>query len=312
MSMYHAAPPGLEPASPPGLERDEAQALAGLVALFAITAAWWALALWPVENGPAWLERTRYVCFGVAASGLPDGGGWIGLIAGPLGMLGILVAGWYGGMRSLLLRARSSRGVAAALGALALGCMVLITGAGVRVQQVRAATTWLETDNAVPPATYPRLDRAAPLLVLTTQHGDVIDLANLAGTPVLVTFAYAHCTTVCPIVVSHTLRAQQALRDSGADAAVLIITLDPWRDTPSRLPAMAQSWGLPAAGAWVLSGAAEAVEATLDGWEVPRGRDLSTGEVTHPSLVYVVDRNGRIAYASTGGTDALVALVRRL
>jgi hypothetical protein len=37
-----------------------------------------------------------------------------------------------------------------------------------------------------------------------------------------------------------------------------------------------------------------------------------TGEVTHPSLVYVVDENGRIAYATTGGAAAIVSLVERL
>jgi hypothetical protein len=37
------------------------------------------------------------------------------------------------------------------------------------------------------------------------------------------------------------------------------------------------------------------VEAALDAWDVPRTRDLATGEVTHPSLVYVIDAAGRIA-----------------
>ena len=40
-------------APPPGLSREEAQAAAGSVALLLITAAWWALALWPVEAAPA-------------------------------------------------------------------------------------------------------------------------------------------------------------------------------------------------------------------------------------------------------------------
>ena len=54
------------------------------------------------------------------------------------------------------------------------------------------------------------------------------------------------------------------------------------------------------------------VEAALDAWEVPRRRNERTGEVTHPSLVYVIDEEGRIAYASTGGVAALVSLVQRL
>jgi protein SCO1 len=303
----HAAPP-------PGLDREEAQMLGGLVALFVITAAWWALALWPVAGAPAWLERTRYVCFGVSENGLPDGGGWIGLIGGPAGMLLILLVGWSGGLRSLLRRARSSRSVAAVFTVLALGCMVMFTGAAVRVQQARAAAAWLDPsmDGVVPPDTYPRLDSDAPSLVLTAQTGERVDLADFSGRPVLVTFAYAHCTTICPVIVMHALRAREQLQGTPDEPAVLIVTLDPWRDPPSRLPAMARSWGLPDDGAWVLSGSVDAVEAVLDGWGVPRSRDLSTGEVTHPSLLYVVDRDGRLAYASTGGVDALVSLVRRL
>ncbi|HSJ09477.1 MAG TPA: SCO family protein [Longimicrobiales bacterium] len=295
------------------MDREESQALGGLVALFVITAAWWALALWPVADGPAWLERTRYACFGVSDSGLPDGGGWIGLIAGPLGMLAILLVGWWDGVRGLLVRARSSRVVAATFATFAIGVMVMVTGAAMRVQQARASVTWQDTaaPAELPPASYPRLDRDAPALVLTTQHGDELDLALLRGRPVLVTFAYAHCTTVCPVVVSNTLRAQEAL-DADDVPVVLVVTLDPWRDTPSRLPDMAKSWGLPPTDALVLSGAPEAVEAALDAWEVPRSRDTTTGEVTHPSLVYIIDRDGRMAYASSGDVDALVALVRRL
>jgi protein SCO1 len=299
-------------APPPGLDREEAQALAGLLALFITTAAWWALALWPVDGAPAWLERTRYVCFGVAGNGLPDAGGWIGLIAGPLGMFSILAVGWNRGLRGLLRRTRSSRPVAATLTALALGCMVMVLGAAVVVQQALAAPAWLEAEDTIPPETYPRLDRAAPPLVLTAQDGELFDVASLQGRPVLVTFAYAHCATICPVIVLHSLKAQEALRGTRHEPAVVVITLDPWRDPPSRLPAMARTWGLPEEGAWILSGAVAEVEATLDAWNVPRSRDERTGEVTHPSLIYVLDRDGTLAYASTGGIDALVSLVERL
>jgi protein SCO1 len=299
-------------ALPPGSGREEAQALAGLIALFVITAAWWALALWPIDGAPAWLERTRYVCFGVADNGLPDRGGWIGLTAGPLGMLSVLVAGWHRGMAGLLRRTRTSPAVAAVLIGLVLGSAVLVTGAGVRVQQARTAAGWLEPDSPIPPDTYPRLDRPAPELILTAQHGETVDLAQWRGRPALVTFAYAHCATVCPVIVRQALSAQEALRGTAAEPAVLIVTLDPWRDPPSRLPAMAETWALPADDAWILSGSVAAVEATLDAWNVPRSRDLRTGEVTHPSLIYVVDRDGQLAFASTGGTDALISLVRRL
>jgi len=287
-------------------------ALAGLTFLFASTSAWWALALWPVQDGPDWLERTRYVCFGVTESGLPDLGGWIGLIGGPLGMLAILFAGWANGCRALPQRARESRVVAGVLLALVLGSMLLVAGAAARVSQARVAVTLPETSGTLPAAAHPRLDREAPPLDLLAHDGVRRSVAKLRGKPVLLTFAFAHCETVCPLVVQNALDVQQRLRADGRRIAVLIVTLDPWRDTPSRLSSMAKAWGLPQYDAWVLGGWTAEVEAVLDAWDVPRSRDLRTGEVTHPPLVYVIDAEGRIAFTATGGTDVLAALVERL
>jgi cytochrome oxidase Cu insertion factor (SCO1/SenC/PrrC family) len=297
---------------PSGARREEVTALVLLVALFAITAAWWALALWPTPNGPQWLARTRYVCFGVTETGLPDAGGWIGLIAGPLGMLAILVVGWGSGVRSLLAHAAASRTVAAALATLALGVVFMLIGAGWRVSQARSAAFFADVETPLPASTYPRIDRPAPELRLLAHDGVERSLADLRGRPVLVTFAYAHCQTVCPLIVNHALAAQAALRTELNAPAVVIVTLDPWRDTPSRLAAMAQGWRLPVDDAWVFGGDVAPVEAALDAWEIPRRRDPLTGEITHPSLVYIVDAAGQIAYAATGGAEAIAALVRRL
>lgn len=294
------------------LGREGALVLAGLLALFLITAAWWALAFWPVKEGPEWLARTRYVCFGVSDTGLPDAGGWIGLIAGPLGMLAMLATGWWSGVRQLVNGARTSRAVATVLAVLALGSITIVLGAAVRVGQAQALAFVPEPAGDVPPSTYPRLDRAAPPLELIAHDGMTRGLYDLRGRAVLVTFAFAHCETICPLVVRNALAAQDQLAAGGTSIAVLIVTLDPWRDTPARLAPMARSWALPSNDAWVLGGSVSDVNTALDAWEVPRTRDLATGEVTHPSLVYVIDAAGRIAFATTGGTDAIVSLVRRL
>ena len=297
---------------PAAIEREARIALGGLIALFIITAAWWSLAFWPVESAPVWLERTRYVCFGVNDSGLPDAGGWIGLIAGPFGMLMILLIGWWNGVRELVKRAQQSRAVAAIFVMLALGVATLVLGAATRVQQARSSSIVPGIEDDLPPAAYPRLDRAAPPLVLESHERIRRSLAEHSGRVALVTFAYAHCTTVCPLVVKHVLTAQEELGMTGERPVVLIVTLDPWRDTPSRLPSMAAAWGLPAHDAWVLGGTVDEVLGALDAWDVPRSRDPVTGEVTHPSLIYIVDEHGRIVYATTGGAGAVVSLVQRL
>jgi cytochrome oxidase Cu insertion factor (SCO1/SenC/PrrC family) len=287
------------------LTREERGVLAAVTAWFAITAAWWLLALWPVANAPVWLERTRFVCFGVNQSGLPDGGGWIGLIAGPLGMLSILVIGWLQAFRS----AWHKRGGRRAFAPLILGVTMLAGGGAWRVADARRPGP--VNIDSIPPATYPRLDQPMPPLRLVSQTGAELALEELGSRPVLVTFAYAHCVTVCPVIVKQVLEAQRILAGTPRHPAVVIVTLDPWRDTPASLPSIARDWELPAGDAWVLSGSVASVEAVLTAWNIPRTRSESTGEVTHPSLVYVVN-NGRIAFASTGGSENLAALLRRL
>jgi protein SCO1/2 len=270
--------------------------LIAAIAWTVITAGWWLLALWPVADAPAWLERTRYVCFGISDTGLPDAGGWIGLIAGPLGMLAILLLGW---------RRAVSR---TAIAVVAVAIVLIATGATYRV----SLSSPPAAAEAAPASTYPRLDQPAPALALVAQDGKTHSLEEFRGRPLLVTFAFAHCVTVCPLVVSQTLSAQRLLQKEGIAPVVLVVTLDPWRDTPSRLPAMAKDWQLPPTDAYVLSGSIADVEATLDGWNIPRQRADSTGDVTHPALIYIVDRNLRIAYAATGGVETIVALTRKL
>jgi hypothetical protein len=43
-----------------------------------------------------WFLRTREVCFGASADGLPHAGGWLQLVGQPAGMLVVLVTGGAG------------------------------------------------------------------------------------------------------------------------------------------------------------------------------------------------------------------------
>ena len=295
------------------LNDEERAALAGLVALFVVTAAWWALALWPVAEAPAWLARTRYVCFGVNDSGLPDAGGWIGLTAGPVGMFTILLVACHGAIRNLLRAARDSIALRTTFTALVIGTLALAVGATWRVRQAYASPLENFSTTDLPPATYTRLNRPAPELELTAHDGSARGLSSLRGRVVLITFAYAHCETVCPLVVHDVLSTRRLLHEEdGAAPAVLIVTLDPWRDTLSRLSAIARAWQFPAEDAWLLGGSIRDVEAVLTAWQVPHTRNDRNGEVTHPSVVFIVDRAGRIAFAASANARTLAALARRL
>jgi len=287
-------------------------ALGALVAIAVITVLWWVLALWPVgDAAPEWVSRTRAVCFGTLENGLPDPEGWAVLIGQPLVMLGLLLIGWgrevAAGLRGLA-RSGSGRVVLAAAGVLAiLGAGA--TGARVRVAMA-ALREWASTTADVP-AAFRALDRPAPALDLVDQHGALVSLEAYGGRPLLVTFVFGHCETICPLVVRETLAARRRLEAAGIPAAATVITLDPWRDTPARLGYLASKFGM-GREEWLLGGDVEVVEDALDRWEVPRDRDRGSGDVVHPPLVYVVDPEGRIAFATAGGEDLLVDLVGRV
>ncbi len=145
------------------------------------------------------------------------------------------------------------------------------------------------------PDAYPRTFDPAPELGLADQSGTTVELAQLGGKTVLVSFAFAHCVTVCPVLIGTLHAAIEGLPPS--ETAVVVITLDPWRDTPANLPAIAKAWRLERiADARVLSGEIAKVNEVLAQWGAGGNRDETTGEISHPGLIYILDPDSRIAF----------------
>ena len=272
-----------------------------LAVIGGITAVWWSLAFWPAAGvEPEWLARTRAACFGAARGGLPDAGGWILLIGEPLGMAVML---WllYGRELRDDVRWVRARPVARAVAVALLAGMVLVVGVtGVRVARVwaKAAPTASATGRPV------RTNLIAPKIALVDQHGRHVSLADLTR-PAVVTFAYGHCTTVCPLAVT-TLREARRARRSGV--AIVVVTVDPWRDTPDRLPSIAQSWAL-SADDLVLSGSVGDVSRVLDALGVGRRRNETNGEVEHAATAMLMQPGGRVARRVDGPPAAFAALL---
>jgi protein SCO1 len=194
------------------------------------------------------------------------------------------------------------------VGAAAALLIAGVLGVVVRVQVADARPFATSSTEAVA-SQLNRLNDVPKPLSLVDQSGRTVTLEQFRGRPVLVTFAYAHCETVCPLLVNDVLGARDAL--ASPKPAVLIVTLDPWRDTPSRLGAMAERWGA-SGDVHVLSGAPDSVERVLNAWRVPRARNERTGDVSHPSVVYVIGADGRIAYVVNGSRPVIRAAVEAL
>ncbi len=296
-------------------------AMIGLMGLLAITVAWWALALWPVEGvPPAWLERARAVCFNAGPSGLPDASGWLLLVGQPIGMLAVLMVIAGDGVRAGVGRALASPAgllaVAGVAGVLATGVVL----AAVRVVGAPRDAEWLEAASARVPATYPRLDRALPEIAGLVDHrGEAFGWERVAGRPVLLTFGFGHCATVCPMTVMNARQVQDRFGAEGREMDLVVITLDPWRDTPARLPSLARQFHMGGAGgeggrggSYLLSGTVDAVNAALDALQVARERVPENGDIVHPALVYLLDAEGTMVYAASGHAELIEELARRM
>ncbi len=269
-----------------------------LLSIVVITAAWWALALWPAGAvEPEWLLRTRAVCFGSMPGGLPDAGGWIVLIGEPLGMLGVLLAVWGRALGDDLRRMYADWRWRPVMVVTAIASVFGIVKAG---QQVAFIAGLDQTPVFSQSGTPIAVDIDATSHDLIDQLGRRTSLADFRSRPVILTFAFGHCATVCPVVV-HDVRAARVAANR-AEVPLVVITLDPWRDTPEHLPMIASAWELGPVDR-VLSGSVESVERALDVLGVQRRRDERTGDIEHVSVVMVTDARGHVVRRLDGGWE---------
>ena len=254
----------------------------------ATCAAWVWLALSPVpETSPAWLLQTREVCFGTLDNGLPDTHGWISLAA-PIPMLVTLLVLMGQDLKAQLVHL--SRSIPGLLACLSLTVSPLVIGAYVGVRVAKAPSASFSPRQGHLPDNYPSMNEPCPPFSLVDPNGQPIGPQSLVGTSTLLTFAYAHCQTVCPGMIENLRQA--AIK---SNARVVVVTLDPRRDTCGSLKGLLRFWQLPE-GSLMLGGQVEQVETAIKSFDIPAGRDNKTGEITHPALVLVLDRQARLRY----------------
>lgn len=256
---------------------------------------WWGLAFYPFsQEVPAWLSVARSVCFGAVDNGLPNTAGWIMLTLGPLGFLFMGFAIWPKELKNAALSYTHSNIGRAAILALSL---IVVLEAGWVAKGFERASRFEVFNYANPseedlPESYPRTDTMTEDFTLVDQSGSAFSLADHKDETILLTFAFAHCQTVCPLLVRQALEVGQEYKNS---VRVVVLTLDPWRDTPSSLPFLAEKWSFHDK-AHILSGDVKKVTAVLDQFKVPYQRNERTGDVAHPALIYIIEPGGKIAF----------------
>jgi protein SCO1/2 len=267
------------------------------------TLLWWTFAFMPLPSTPPeWLTAARYACFGSIESGVPAAWGWMLLVLAPASFLVAIFVLWGSELAASVRAVARLRLGQCLLAALAVALVVEATWVTAKLRTARAVASWdqgLRDLRTELPPEYPRQTAPAPELGLVDQHGRRISLASFKGRPVVLTFVFGHCQTLCPLVVETIKRAQPG-------AAVLLVTLDPWRDTPSALPAIARQWEIPENFHVLSSRSGDEVLSVARAYRVPFERNEKSGDIVHPGLVFLIDAEGRLAYTFNNPPTAWV------
>jgi protein SCO1/2 len=123
-------------------------------------------------------------------------------------------------------------------------------------------------------------------------------MVDLRGKVVAVTFIYASCADMCPLLTAKMAAIQRRLgADFGRDIAFVSITVDPERDTPEVLARYARAHGANPVGWAFLTGP----PAEIADVELRYGvfaRKTAGGSVDHTFLTSIVDQRGilRVQY----------------
>lgn len=139
---------------------------------------------------------------------------------------------------------------------------------------------------------------------LTGGNGDV-SLSDFRGKLVLIYFGYTFCPDICPATLGNV---NQALKEIGAkaeDIQLIMISLDPQRDTPEKLEQYVAHFNPTFIG---ITGTQEQVDTvtSLYGifYEKKEGSEATSYLIDHTATLMVIDREGYLKLVFPFGVTA--------
>jgi protein SCO1/2 len=138
---------------------------------------------------------------------------------------------------------------------------------------------------------------------LTAQDGARVRLSDFRGKMALLYFGYTSCPGVCPTTLAEINQTLKAMGASAARVQVLMVTVDPERDTPERLRTYMAHFNSAFIG---LTGTPKEVAAVASKYGIyyKKGEQSARGDylVDHTSMVIVIDAAGRVRLLFPFGT----------
>ena len=166
---------------------------------------------------------------------------------------------------------------------------------------------------APPSATVSAVDIGGPFELVDTAGRPVTE-KTLLGKPSAVFFGFTYCPEVCPTTLTEITAALNALGRDAEKLNVVLVSVDPERDTPEQLKLYLSNFDSRIQG---FTGTPEAVAKAAKAYRVFYKKvPVDGGEYTvdHSSAVYLFDRKGRFVEPIGYGTphDRVVAQLKKL
>jgi protein SCO1/2 len=120
---------------------------------------------------------------------------------------------------------------------------------------------------------------------LVDQDGAPVTLAELRGRPSLLFFGFTQCPDVCPTTLALLSSAQQ--RATAPDLRIVLVSVDPERDTPQRLGAYVRAFDASFTG---LTGSLEEIE------KFARQLGVAAVRVPRPGGDYTIDHSAALLW----------------
>ncbi len=135
----------------------------------------------------------------------------------------------------------------------------------------------------------------APAIDLQATTGDLVSLDSFSGSLVVVYFGYTHCPDVCPTTLSTLNKALSRMGDKADDVEVVMVTVDPQRDTVALLAEYMAYFNESFIG---LTGSVEDIATVATTYGVYFAANEGDGEsgytVDHTAHLMVIDRAGHL------------------
>ena len=129
---------------------------------------------------------------------------------------------------------------------------------------------------------------------LLDQAGRPVQWRDLRGKPRIATMFYSNCPYMCPLIIETGKGIDRALTPAERSRlGVVMVSLDPKRDTPAALAALASKRKLDGSRWRLLQPRPQDLRAITGVLQV-RYRALADGEFNHTSVLVLLDAEGRV------------------